>query len=641
MDVVSGPTFFVNLCHYMRYSFVLYFMFILSVCFSQSNSQVDSLVKLMKQFRKTDVNASFQYAQRALELSNKNNLHEKVVELNNSMGMMCAQKGEYTSALNYFNESLNQAKKIFKQDFVAKANVNIANIYLSQGKYNSALDKYLDALKIVEKGTDKDVLYVNYLCIGITYYYLKNYPKSLEFYEKCLAMEKEKGSTAKMAYTYNAMGIIYKELADHAKAMDYLERAQKIALQSGDSIILSHNMASLGELYGIKGDPEKAKAFLESGLGMQRHFKDDKGIGQTLVHLGDLALKVHQPERSVEHYTEALEVGKRVGVNEIIKDAYKGLSNAYVQLHDPVRSLEYHKAFSEVKDSLFNSTSSMQIADMQTKYETDKKEQENMLLVKDNNIKNVEIDKQKTLRNSIVVVLIMTVLLGLLLYNSNRLKHKNKFLAERELRHLEVFQAQEKEKMHLSKELHDGLGPLLSLIKLNVSTLEVNPGNERAISEVKELTSESIKEVRNISHALAPSLLQKQGLQAALTDFIDQVNASGGLHVQLDLKLPDNLSAEVEINLYRIVQEAMNNTMKHSGATNASVTVQEKKAFIELAIKDNGSGFSNSNKESSGNGLNNIYSRVDFLKGQITCSSEKGRGAEFLILIPLNKKEHA
>lgn len=621
----------------MRHFCFLVCMLLFAYAFPQSNPEVDTLVSLMKQHRKADPDKAMTYAMQALAMTKEKKLNDKLVELSYNVGMLYVQKGNYDSALNYFAENLKAGVKTSNQLFIAKASINMANIYVTQGKYNSALDRYLAALTITEKGEDKDLLYINYLCLGITYYYLKNYPKSLEYYGKCLAMETKKGESAKMAYTYNAMGIIYKESGDYDKALDFLNRTQKLAVQSGDSVILSHNLGNLGELYGLKGNFEKGYELLKNGLAIQRQFHDDKGIGESLVNLGKLSLKFHKTNEAVAYFKEALELAQRTGINEIKKDANKGLADTYLELNDFKTAMVYEKAFALVKDSLFNTTSSMQIADMQTRYETEKKEQENTLLLKDNSIKSLEIDQQKSQRNLLLIVFGVLLVIGVLLYNSSRLKHRNKILAEKELRTLEVFQAQENEKMHLSKELHDGLGPLLSLIKLNVSAIKTEPENEKLLSEVKELTSESIKEVRNISHALAPSLLQKQGLQAALEEFVNQVNASGALSAELHYAVSGKLKPEIEINLYRIAQEAINNTIKHAEASNATISIIEKGPQLECIISDNGKGFpSEKNTAINGNGLNNMHTRVDFLKGSLMLNSKKEKGTEFIILIPLS-----
>jgi signal transduction histidine kinase len=443
-----------------------------------------------------------------------------------------------------------------------------------------------------------------------------------------------------LGFCFLWFGVLLFVLLVFDKALNYLERTRALALQAGDSIILSHNCSSLGEVYGLLGNFDKAKRLLEDGLAIQKRLQDDKGIGESLIQLGNLYLKSGKSAEAINYYKDALGIAEKVGINEIKKDAYKGLSNSYSKIGDYKKALDYTSLYSETKDSLFNSTSSLQIADMQTKYESEKKEKENTLLLQENNIRKLEIEKQKSQRNIIIIASLVVVLIGALLYNRSRLKHRNKILQEKELRTMAVFQAQEKEKIQLSKELHDGLGPLLSLIKLNISSIKVEPASSKLITDVKELTNQSIKEVRNISHALAPSVLQKQGLKAALEEFVNQVNGSGSFQTSLTYRVNHQLNPETEINLFRIAQEAINNAIKHSGGTSADISLIEKGPLLEFKITDNGRGFSSESLSASGNGLNNIYSRVEFLKGELKLNTQLNSGAEYYISIPLKDKLH-
>src|SRR6185436_19582934 len=109
--------------------------------------------------------------------------------------------------------------------------------------------------------------------------------------------------------------------------------------------------------------------------------------------------------------------------------------------------------------------------------------------------------------------------------------------------------------------LHDGVGPLLSLIKLQASGLEASDANKKTIADIKSLASDSIKEVRNISHALMPSLLESKGLQSALEEFTEQINETGALNVELKFAVGAELSQDIQVNIYRIVQEAVNNSL--------------------------------------------------------------------------------
>ncbi|MGZ3884947.1 MAG: tetratricopeptide repeat protein, partial [Bacteroidia bacterium] len=614
-----------------------YYFTALIVCINliaSGNPRIDSLNKLIVKYATLNIDSAIYFTKQGEKLAAEANLPKELAVFKNSLGQFYAMKGDFSTALVYFSENLATGKKTNNRELISRGDINIANIYVQQGKYNTALDHYLEALKINDQGSDKRLLYVNSLCLGITYYYLKNYEKSLAFYEKCLELSSDKKDAGQKAYCYNAMGIIRKEMQQPEEALVLFLKANAIAAEAADSSLLSHNTGNLGELYGLTGNYEKAIACIESGIRMSRRFQDNKGLGENLVLLGNTFVKFKKFKDAIAPYREALSIGERVGINEIRKDSHLGLSEAYAGLKDFENATEEHRLYSRIKDSLFNVTSSMQIADMQTRYDTEKKEAENTLLTKDNNIKTLQLEQQKRQRNLLIIGFALAALILGLLYNSNRLKNRNKILVEKELRTRAVFQAQEKEKAYLSQELHDGLGPLLSLVKLNISSLKPSEENRKLISELKDLTSQSIKEVRTISHALMPSLLQKQGLQAALSDFSEQVNQSGTLSTILTYDVTAKLSPEAEVNIYRIVQEAISNTIRHAGASEAKIVVTQKNDSLELRIADNGKGFSANSPSLRGNGLNNIYSRVDFMKGKIDIESGAGTGTIFIIFIP-------
>lgn len=621
----------------MRLKLLHLFILFSLVIKAGDDPRMDSLNRLIAKYSTVNLDSSIFFAKQALKIAEEEKRSKEQAVMKNSLGQLHAMKGDLATSLLYFSENLESAKKAGNKELVSRCDINIANIYTIQGKYNSALDRYLDALRINEQGKDTALLYVNNLCIGITHYYLKNYSKSLGYYSRCLALCSNRKDAGKKAYCYNAMGIINKETGHHDEALALLEKANAVASEAADSSLLAHNRSNLGELYGLKGDYSKAMSCLQSAGNMLRRFSDNKGLGENLVLLGNVNVHFKNYAAALPSFHEALEMADRIGIREIAKDCHLGLSEAYAGLHQFEEADKERRQYERIKDSLFNATSSVQIADMQTRYETEKKESENLLLVKDNNIQAMEIEQHKSLRNLLIIGFALALIVLALLFNSSRLRSRNRLLLEKEMRNRSVLQAQEQEKMRLSQELHDGLGPLLSLVKLNVSALETNDENRKMIGEIKELTSQGIKEVRTISHALMPGMLQKQGLRAALTEFMEQAGSSGAIRTDFKYDVASVLNVEMEVNLYRIVQEAVNNILKHASAQTIRVALHEKNDMIVLTIADDGKGFEVRSTQ-SGNGLNNIYSRVDLLKGKVETQSAAGKGTSFLIRIPFNQK---
>jgi len=204
-----------------------------------------------------------------------------------------------------------------------------------------------------------------------------------------------------------------------------------------------------------------------------------------------------------------------------------------------------------------------------------------------------------------------------------------------------VLNAEENERKRISGELHDGLGQLFSAVKMNLSALTgsldfKDKHGEEMFNKTMSLVDESCKEVRLISHQMAPNVLLKSGLTAAVRDFISKIDARK-LKINLEtFGLQNRLDQNIETVLYRVIQETVNNVIKHSGANTLDIQLTKDEEGINAMIEDNGKGFDTSSLEKfEGIGLKNIKSRVGYLKGTVDFSSTLGSGTLVAIHIPL------
>ncbi|RYF86606.1 MAG: sensor histidine kinase, partial [Chitinophagaceae bacterium] len=189
--------------------------------------------------------------------------------------------------------------------------------------------------------------------------------------------------------------------------------------------------------------------------------------------------------------------------------------------------------------------------------------------------------------------------------------------------------------------LHDGLGQLFSAVKMNLSGISdhlqfKDDHSKEMFNKTLDMVDESCREVRVISHQMAPNVLLKSGLSAAIRDFISKIDARK-LKINLEtFGLQERLSQNTEAVLYRVVQESVNNVIKHSGASSLDIQLTKDEEGINAMIEDNGKGFdTHGNGHTAGMGMKNIRSRVDYLKGTVDFSSEPGRGTLVAIHIPL------
>jgi signal transduction histidine kinase len=211
----------------------------------------------------------------------------------------------------------------------------------------------------------------------------------------------------------------------------------------------------------------------------------------------------------------------------------------------------------------------------------------------------------------------------------------------------QLIASQERERKRIAAELHDSLGQQLLIIKnwavLALTNLNGQTSLQEPLGEISTTASHAVEEMRGIAYNLRPYQLEKLGLTAAIRSLLARVNASSSIRVAGKIEDVDNLfSQEVEISIYRIVQEALNNTIKHSQASEGSVLVANNSGTLHLSIEDNGRGFtppdSRTPQESSkGFGLLGIAERVRILGGNVVIQSAPGQGSRIQILLKSQK----
>jgi len=257
-------------------------------------------------------------------------------------------------------------------------------------------------------------------------------------------------------------------------------------------------------------------------------------------------------------------------------------------------------------------------------------------------INNVQTNLQTTI-NSWVAVLISLLMFIASFYIRQIFKLQgriNKLRKENEAKVLSaIIKTEEKERQKFAKELHDGLGPILSSIKMAVSAINksiVGKTNEQIIDKTEHAVDDAIITIKEISNNLSPHILTGFGLEKAIKTFTDTIITKENLKIILSLKLNGKrYDYNVEVIIYRIIGELITNTLKHASASKVEISLFDHENKLELVYSDNGIGFEINNIKSKGMGLSNINSRVKSLDGEMEIESEKNHGFFLKITLPL------
>ncbi|MBL0183493.1 MAG: sensor histidine kinase [Chitinophagaceae bacterium] len=323
----------------------------------------------------------------------------------------------------------------------------------------------------------------------------------------------------------------------------------------------------------------------------------------------------------------------------------QGKYSAYLILSDLYKATnQYEKAFTSlqtaysIKGKIINESTESKIAELETVYQTEKKEQQLKL-------QKAEITKKNYLLWGLIAGVGLLILSGISFYRrrqiQNRMALQNAVMKQQDIATRAIINAEENERKRIAADLHDGVGQMMSAAKMNLSAFEneisfKDETQKISFEKLIGLVDESCKEIRSVSHQMMPNALLKSGLASAVKEFIDKIDnriIKINLHAE---GLNDRLDSNTETVLYRVIQECVNNVIKHSGATNLDISLIKDADGIAATVEDNGRGFDTTDKQKfDGIGLKNIRSRVEFLKGTVDFDSSPGKGTLVAIHIPV------
>jgi signal transduction histidine kinase len=351
---------------------------------------------------------------------------------------------------------------------------------------------------------------------------------------------------------------------------------------------------------------------------------------------------------------KSLDVSQRFNYKPKILSALSNLSELEHKKGNYVKAYEFKAKQASLADSLVKNQNHYRILLMDEEFEAEKKNNEIIQLQKDKQIQSLSLE-QKSILNYILVGSVAALLvIGFLAYRNVRhrqkLSEQKSELQQQRIRELEkdrqlltvdsMLKGQEEERSRLAKDLHDGLGGLLSGVKFSLINMKENlivtPDNMALFERSLDMIDVSISELRRVAHNMMPEMLSKFGLDEALREYCGQVNSTKLVEVKYQsFGMEARLSKSQEIIVYRIIQELLNNIVKHSAATQAFIQVIRRNDLLNIVVEDNGKGFDSSSLEKNkGAGWVNIRSRVEYLKGQLDITSKPGKGT--LVIIEFN-----
>ncbi len=575
------------------------------------------------------------------------------------------------SAILLFKRAADWSKANGYYSGIPKALINIASCYVVKGDYQKAIRIYKKALPYCIFFGDEQLRDLTSFCINISvpYYHLNKNDSALAYLLKGLDIAVKVGDTQQAMHLYANIAGLWTQNEMYDRSVPYAEKGIALALRHNDSARLAH-------LYGIMAtnsttDRSKSLYYLNKAFQLANSTQQKKDLlskaGATYLHHGIPDSAVYYLERRLalvgagEHFREfdvysnlgvsyhllkrnkkalhymkqALAVAEATGKRNLnLATTWYNLADILISMGRYKEATQYLLPYADLRDSLLNAQRNEAFDMLDVKYRTAEKDKKIVMQELQLAREQRKAVRQNLWVGGIITGLVFIIAFGFIFYRSKQRNQQNELLLLQQQKEMSLLKAgmkgEEKERTRIAYELHDGIGGMLAAIKMNFGAVQER---YQALYGLEELTpimhmvEDTTDELRKTVQNLIPGVLLKHSLGEALRIYCSNINATGKLKISLQLYGSlHHLSKDFELMLYRIVQELIQNIIKHAQATQAVVELEHNDGRFSIFVEDNGIGFDTTVPRKGGFGLENLRYRVQALQGYIAVESAKDRG---------------
>lgn len=568
-----------------------------------------------------------------------------------NIGSCYGVKNNYRQAIYIYQKALAYFAipgYAYEKEFI-DYNTNMGVAYFKLGKTDSALTYLLKGMDIASRA--KDTTHMIQLYANISGVSLSNslHKKAMQYAQKAIDLSAHKRDSAHLSQLYGIMSSASISLGQKKESLQYMYQALHTATEEHKQKSM---LSKMGEIYLSNSMPDSAIYYLNQWLSAAQ--KDNIPI--TLDVYSNLGIAHHmlkEDRKALAYMQQAMRTATITNKNDTAKTM--NLATTWYVMADILcnmgryrEALSYLFPYVDLRDSLLSAERNAAVDALDVKYRTAEKDREIsaklLLLAKEQQkVTQRNIWLGLTLAGSFIVITI-----GFIVYHNMRNKQQTQLRLLQQEKEINLLKAsmkgEERERTRIAYELHDGIGGMLAAIKMNFGAVKQRYEHLYRLDEMSSLMSmleDTTDELRKTAHNLMPGILVSHSLAEALQIWCSNINATGGLHISLRITEFDNtLPKDLELMLYRMIQELVQNIIKHASATKAEVDLAHRDGEIHIFVEDDGDGFTNAG-HSEGFGLQNLRYRVQALQGEMYIDTAAGKGTAVSIRLDDNKVKTA
>lgn len=597
--------------------FLLFFLFTISIN-SQTNSYIDSIQNIITNLPKKEK------LKKIVEIP-----YDKLInDITNSEKLLI----DGTSLSVELNDSLSLAEIYFK----------LSQINAYKDKIEQKIDYILKSIRIYENLGETLKAGVAYGQLGYTIKWNDN-DLAFHYMRKSIELIESTKDTTLIDPVYDNYGTLLLLNKRFDSAIYYHNKSLVLKKELKDSLGLGFGYANLANAYTELKEFNTAKKFIDSSLAIRKKINDSYGIAVSYTHTGDLYYAEQKYSEAIKNYKKSIDLANKHNYQHLEKYCAELLTNCYLNLNDYKNAFSYNNIFQTLKDSAINSQTNTRVAELQIEFETEKKEKEISQQKEQLLQKEIEIQDKKLSIILLAAALLFFSVISFGLYS--RQKHKKReYLNLIALKEAQTYNKLQDERLRISRDLHDNIGAQLTFIistvdNLNFLTDASNTKLKNKLSEIVQFANTTIGQLRDTIWALNKENITFEDFQLRLLSFIEKAKkASNSIQFNYNSTVKTNIifSSIKGINIFRVFQEAINNSIKYANATAINITILENNNKITFEISDNGKGFDINNVK-LGNGLKNMQHRIHEINETIEIHSAINNGTSIKINCTINR----
>ena len=517
----------------------------------------------------------------------------------------------------------------------AESYSNLSLVYYFNGKYESDLKYALKAISIYERIANLEKLALEYGELG---YRMKktNLVKGIYYMQKGKTIAEKNNFQKPLLSIYNNYGYLKELNKEDDSALFFYKKGLLIKEKIQDSVGIPYSLNNIALIYLKQKKFSETNVLLNRAFNIRLKLKDQIGIAENYFYFGDLNFNQQRYSEAIDFYQKSLNIAQKNSYLDLVKSCFKAISESYERLGNSKESLFNYKKFSQYKDSLSNIETNSKIAALEIQFDTAKKEK---LIIAQKN----EAKQKNSYLIGLSIVAFLTALIGFLIYRQQKLKNTQQaqeYKLKKAISKIETHNKLQEQRLSISRDLHDNIGAQLTFIISSVDNIKyafdiTNEKLDNKLTNISSFAKDTIVELRDTIWAMNSNEISFDDLEIRINNYIekakeakDQISFSFAIDPVLKTQ---KLSSVQGMNLYRTIQEAVNNAIKYANATVISVNAKQVENQLKIIIQDNGIGFDEATIQ-KGNGLQNMQKRIEEIGGEFhLSSSNEGTRIEILL----------